>query len=405
MLGGNGPARVEIEPMRGRATLKGNAVGSSTAMVLIVAGLLSLSACRPAPERPPLETAQALFDQSHYREARIELMGALQRAPEDAKLHMLNARIHLALLEGAEAEASVRRARELGVPDAQTSPLLAEALLQQEKAEALLTELGAQDNPAAYRMRGEAWLLLRDPHKAQAEFDGGLAKYPKDAPLLTMRATLAMQMRQISDAQLYAKRAVAADPQYPAALLAAGDSARAANNLANSRGYYEAVLKLNPDSIPAKIGKMKILAATGDTAALAPLVDELAEKAPDHPDVIILKARQLVAAGDRDAANRLLREKSAIIAKHPGALMTAGEIALQQNYLSLAIDRFEQLLRLTPDNPKARYWLARAYVAEGDGESARRTLAPVATARDIPADLRQYISAPPTKIPAIPPPR
>ena len=73
--------------------------------VMMVAALLTLSACRPAPEKPPLETAQSLFDQQHYTEARSELMGALQRAPDNAKLHLLNARVHLALNQGAEAEA------------------------------------------------------------------------------------------------------------------------------------------------------------------------------------------------------------------------------------------------------------------------------------------------------------
>ena len=337
------------------------------------------------------------------------MAGALQRAPSDARLYLLNARVHLALGEGAEAEASARRARDLGTPDARVSPLLAQALLQQKKPEALLAEYGAQDSAAAYRMRGAAWLLLRDPAKAQNEFDGGLAKYGKDAPLLAMRARLALQQGRIGDAQNYAKRAVAADPDYAAAMLVAGDSASAAKDMAGARTYYSAALKLRPANIAAKIGMMKILAAQGDEDALAPLLDELVEQAPDHPDVILLKARQLVAEGDMEQANRLLRDKSAIIAKRPDMLLAAGEIALQQNYLSLAIDRFEQILRLTPnnltpnnlapDNVKARYLLARAYLAEGDRQSAQRTLAPLANAKDIPADLRPLLAAPLAKNP------
>ena len=383
-------------------------------MVLVAASAFGLSACRPAPEKPPLETAQALFDRHQYREARIELADALHRAPDDARLYLLNARVHLALGEGAEAEASARRARDLGTPDAQVSPLLAQALLQQKKPEALLTEYGAQDNVAAYRMRGAAWLLLRDPAKAQNEFDGGLAKYAKDAPLLAMRARLALQQGRIGDAQNYAKRAVAADPDYAAAMLVAGDSASAAKDLAGARTYYSAALKLRSANIAAKIGLVKILAAQGDEDALAPLLDELVEQAPDHPDVILMKARQMVADGDMEGANRLLRDKSAIIAQRPDMLLAAGEIALQQNYLSLAIDRFEQILRLnanntaannatannlTPDNVKARYLLARAYLAEGDRQSAQRTLAPLANAKDIPADLRPLLAAPPAKNP------
>ncbi len=378
-------------------------------MALVAASALGLSACRPAPEKPPLETAQALFDHHQYREARIELADALQRAPDDARLYLLNARVHLALGEGAEAEASARRARDLGTPDERVSPLLAQALLQQKKPEALLAEYGAQDSVAAYRMRGAAWLLLRDPAKAQNEFDGGLAKYAKDAPLLAMRARLALQQGRIGDAQNYAKRAVAADPDYAAAMLVAGDSASAAKDMAGARNYYSAALKLRPANIAAKIGMMKILAAQGDEDALAPLLDELVEQAPDHPDVILMKARQLVADGDMEGANRLLRDKSAIIAQRPDMLLAAGEIALQQNYLSLAIDRFEQILRLTannvtannltPDNVKVRYLLARAYLAEGDRQSAQRTLAPLANAKDIPVDLRPLLAAPPAKNP------
>ena len=367
----------------------------------LTGALLCLPACRPAPEKPAAETAEALYKAQKYREARIELMNALQRNPTDRKLLLLHARTLLELGEGEEAEANLRHARDLGIARSEIQLLLARALLQQGKAEQAIAELGKSEAADAYRMRGQAQMRLRKPDLAKAEFDAGIAKYPADAALLANRARLALDARQLADAQSYAARALKLAPTDLDALLVAGDSALAAGDRNAARAAYDEVIARYPQNVAAKLGKATILAAAGDKQGLAPLVDDLARRAPDNPVVIIMKARQLMDAKQYDEANRLLRDKAALIANQPDALMAAGEIALEQNYLSLAIDRFEQVLKIAPDNRKARYLLARAYIREGDQASARNTLWPLLGAKDMPPDLA-VILVPPT-IPGTPP--
>lgn len=368
---------------------------------LLATGLIT--ACRPAPERPPLEVAENYVREGKYREANLELMSALQRTPDDPKLVMLRGNVLLKLGNNADAEKSYLTAQKLGVAPSAVAPLLARAQLNQRKAKDALATLASIDTAEAFHMRGQAQLLLNQPDLARAELDRGIAKYPTNADLLALRARISLRQQNLPDAQAFAKRALTANPKNIDALLVTADGLRLAGNNAAALQHYDHVLKLAPRNVTAKLGMMAILSAIGDEDRLIPLIDELVVLAPNNPDVIIAKARQLIADGNDEEANLLLRNKTAIIASRPAALMAAGEIALQQNYVSLAIDRFEQLLRLSPNDPKVRYMLARAYLADGDPNSARRTLAPVVGNKDFPQELRAVVAQmpAPTASPAV----
>jgi putative thioredoxin len=109
----------------------------------------------------------------------------------------------------------------------------------------------------------------------------------------------------------------------------------------------------------------------GDAERAVSIFAQLAEMAPDEPQVIAGHARALVAAGRKDEAQAILdampvdKAKDPMIARAKAALALAGEAAAVDDLGGLRAK-----VAANPDDQEARYELAGALMAAGDRDGA-----------------------------------
>src|SRR5579862_6443412 len=122
-----------------------------------------------------LSDAQAAMQKGDLRTARIDLQNAVDSDPQDADAHYWLGRVSLDLGDPVAAEREARAANDRGFDPHQAVPLLAQAMLAQEKFNDLLKEMQPTGNDAVLDAsilvaRGYAEFGLRDAGKAQAAF-------------------------------------------------------------------------------------------------------------------------------------------------------------------------------------------------------------------------------------------
>jgi putative thioredoxin len=109
----------------------------------------------------------------------------------------------------------------------------------------------------------------------------------------------------------------------------------------------------------------------GDAERAVSIFAQLAEMAPDEPQIIAGHARALVAAGRKDEAQAILdavpvdKAKDPMIARAKAALALAGEAAAVDDLGGLRAK-----VAANPDDQEARYELAGALMAGGDRDGA-----------------------------------
>ena len=255
-----------------------------------------------------VENARALVQQGDTRLAIAELKHALQEVPEDADLRLMLGKLYLGRGDLPYAEKELSRAKALGLESPELMLALGDLWLRQNHEAQLLDELAPR--------RG--W-----PEDAQAAALG-----------LRARAYLSLD-----------------DPQ-------------------RARSAYQAILELDPDSIDARIGLVRLAMRAGDPEAGALLADAL-RAAPDHPtllglsgdlafqltrypDAVGMYRKQLEAAPDKVAARLALAE----------ALIAAGELREAEALL-------DQFLAERPGNGLANYLRAAAAFQAGHVDIAQ----------------------------------
>jgi tetratricopeptide (TPR) repeat protein len=221
-------------------------------------------------------------------------------------------------------------------------------------------------------MLGKLYLSNGDLPYADKELSRGRALGLESPDLMLAQGEL--WLRQQRPARLLDE--LAPRPGWPddAQAAALGLRARAylsLDDLEGARSAYQAILELDPDSIDARIGLVRVAMRSGDPGASEPLLADALRIAPDHaallglrgdlafrlaryPDAVDLYRKRLEAAPDDATARLALAE----------ALIAAGELAEAGALL-------DRLLAERPGNGLASYLRAAAAFQAGEAEVAR----------------------------------
>src|ERR1700741_5174453 len=109
--------------------------------LIIVAGALAAFACPAAYAKDStayVKDAEQYVAQGNLKAAELQLRNAIREAPQDPLLRARLADVYLQLGENIAAEREARAARERNGKEADYLPVLADALLRQEKYANLL---------------------------------------------------------------------------------------------------------------------------------------------------------------------------------------------------------------------------------------------------------------------------
>lgn len=287
--------------------------------------------------------ASAAAQRGRYDEARswLEELRKLEGAESLAVAEL--ARVELRA-SGAQAAIQTLEESGLDLTDPENEPaarqwiglLLASG--EVERARAWAEGVAESDSASLQALRGDLLRELGEEAAARAAFAAALEADPESGAALTGLGQLEQREGNAESALALYERALAAHPDDPNYSYFAASGQLALGRKEEGMSGLRAVLRRNPEHLPACNDLAWLLAEQGEDLELA------------------------VA----------LATRAARIDPQPGVLDTLGWVRLRRGEIEPAIAVFEKALEQQPDFSTARYHLGLALVQRGDDEAARQ---------------------------------
>jgi len=354
---------------------------SHTALSCVLASLL-LCACGDKPEAL-LVSAKDYLAKHDNKAAAIQIKNALQQNPDLPEARFLLGR---ALLEGGDpvgGETEFRKALALKYSQDFVMPLLATAMLEQDKAKKLTEEFGKTELTdtaakasfltslaSAYTMQG-----LHEP--AKTALTAAMTADPGYMPAKIVLARHKAAQRDFDGALAVAEEVIAKAPQNSEAWKLKGDLLRYAKNQpAEALAAYRKTVELKPDLLSGHVAVITLLLQQNNMADAAVQLEKLKKLNPNHPQTKYFQAQLAYQNKDIKTARELIQQVVRLLPNHPQVLQLAGVIELQLNFPAQAEVYLSKALSVDPNLALARRMLVMTYQRSGQAAKALATLTP-----------------------------
>lgn len=351
--------------------------------ILIPAMLLLLAGCSETlTDTEYADRAQDYLDKGELQAASIELKNALQQNQNNPQARRLLGVVHLRAGDAAGAEKELRLASELGVADEVIQPLLAQALLAQEKFDAL--DALPVHGLAAGAGRGEVLaaqglgrLARNNVDEAKDLIDAAFATAPESSFVGLARAKLFAKTKQ-KDAALQAlDQVLERDKTYAPAWAFLGDLRRAQKHLDEAESAYTHAIENRFANTSDYVGRAFVRISLGKYEAARKDVDLLLRRKPKNH--LVNYALGLIELHDnnlqlaRDALERTLKiNRHQLLPKYYLALVN-----FRLGNIEQADDSGEQAFAEAPTFIPIRELLAAIKLKKGLFDQARDLVRPI----------------------------
>src|ERR1700737_4850028 len=223
---------------------------------IVVAGAvaaLAWSAAHAKDSTASLKEAEQSIVQGNLKAAEIQLRNAIRDAPQDPVPRARLADVYLQLGDAPAAEREARAARERNGNEADYLPVLADALLRQQKFADLsdLVQPGDRDPVLESKVRtalGLAAAGLRDQAKAETLLGEAIKLDPRAVGPKIQLARLLTGTKP-AEADKLVDEAIAANPRSAEALQVKGEMLRNRGDQEGAMRLFEGALKIDPKNI------------------------------------------------------------------------------------------------------------------------------------------------------------
>lgn len=285
--------------------------------------------------------------------------------------------------DGIAAEVPLREAVRNGLPADEVRALVGEALLvegDRREARKWLVEGAFAPGTEAFgwRARGRLEMASGNLGGAAQAFDRALRYAPDDATLWVDIARLRFSGGEQAQAIEASARAVQLDPRNVRALELRGMLVREQYGLFAALPWFEAGLKQRPDDRSLLGEYAATLGDMGQYRAMLVVCRKLAEIDPGNPRVFYLQAVLAARAGHTDLARAILFKTGTRLKDMPAAVLLNGVLEYRAGNGNLAVEHFDRLLRMQPDNAQVQALLARALARQGEHRQLLQTFDTVA---------------------------
>jgi putative PEP-CTERM system TPR-repeat lipoprotein len=378
---------------------------------IVVAGAvaaLAWSAAQAKDSSALVKEAEQYIAQGNLKAAEIQLRNAIRDAPQDPVLRARLADVYLQLGDAVVAEREARAARERNGDEADYLPVLADALLRQEKFADLidLVQPGSRDPVLESRVRtalGVAAAGLRDRAKAETLLDEAIKLNPSAAGPKIQLARL-LTGTKLAEADKLIDEAIAANPRSAEALQVKGEMLRNRGDQEGAVRLFDEALKVDPKNVSAHLSRANVNIALGKYKAADEDIDPILKASPNQFTANYLRGLELAKQQKYAEADRIFdRIRTGFAAFWPayyaqgatklklgqyaqaetslgkylahvpndvkGALLIAAA-ALQQQAASRAIAYLKPFAEKTPADTATLTLLGNAYMADGKPDLA-----------------------------------
>ena len=329
--------------------------------------------------------------QNNYPKALSRLNSGIKVDPASSKLYLERGRLVWSKSHSAEALADFSKAIAL-------NPKNNEALLESMRANKILGN-GKEALKAAnlliansfntYEMqidRADLETEQKNYTMADLGYQRAAELKPSEPGALMKRAFVLAEMKKFNQAVGLMTKALKLKPADPAFLIARGEYSRSAKDYVNAESDFEKAIALQPDSIDAHIDLGQNYCDQQDwkdaksefEAAL-----RVSPKAVRAKSLLALANRELVKTGGLSSASApraadtsnsdLDRQIKTLLATGSfDQLLAEGLTRYNAGSYNAAITLFSRAVKLNPNAPSARRYLAKALIATGDNANATR---------------------------------
>jgi putative PEP-CTERM system TPR-repeat lipoprotein len=327
------------------------------------------------------EDALKQLESGNAAAAIIQLRNALQQNPDNADARLLLGQLYLQAGDGPSAEKELRRALSAR-PSDETEILLGNALLMQQKYDAVLSAISPEAaTPELHRqkilLRGNAHFGLGEPEKAEALYREILDSDPKAVGAHFALARLQAARGDLETARDTLQTALDIDPEFFDGWLLKAEMALRERQFAGALDALERANRIRPGDTRVHLGRAQALLQTGKLEEGEREVAAVLERQPDHRFAKYLQAGVHFARGEYNEADRLYLTIQDEMRDFIPGLLLGGLIKFSTGQYAQANDMLTRYVRAQPQNTAAKRLLALVHLRQGEPESAVELLEPL----------------------------
>ncbi len=334
-----------------------------------------------------LEEARQYFVEGDFRAARLEVVNAIRDNPKSADALILQAKIALALFDGATAQTALERAVKLGQPKSDLAHLLGHAMWLQGRLDEANVQLNDPEIPKvnkayASRIMGRVHMDRGDFVPAQQAFDTALQMAPQDSQIWTDLARLRFVAADQKGSIEAVEYALKLDASNVRAIEFRGRLMRSQFGVVAALPWFERGLQISPNDIPLLEEYALTLGDAGRYRDMLQQARKITSLDGGNSKAFYMQAVLAARAGNCELSKRILPRAGSAFNELPGPMLLDAICEFELGNFNRAVDRFQRLLALRPNNRSARIMLATAMYRAGDPFDALDTIRLVAARQD-----------------------
>ncbi len=310
--------------------------------------------------------------------ALIQLKNAAFKSPQDPEVRLQLAQLYNLAGDPISAEKEVRRAMSLGMDNARTAPELVKSLNAQGQSQKAIDESDIdKPSPELLAGRGDAWLALNKPAKAQESFEQALSAQPGYAEALIGKARVAALKRDLDSALRFTEEAASANPKDASVQFFKARLLRAQGKAEQALATFSEAIKLKPDHINARVERAVLLISAKNYAAAKADIDAVQQFAPGAPMALFAQGLLDYTQGKYSAAQESLQQVLSAVPDHQPTVLLLGATAAALGSFEQAEMHTRFYLASFPNNKYALKLLAQIQLKNRAPLDAAATLSPL----------------------------
>ena len=313
--------------------------------VIIALSAMALCACGGAQARKAkhLEKGQTYLNAGNYEKARVEFQNALQISPVDPEARF-----------------------EIGVVDEKLGKNREAAQFYQGTIDVSPDHLGARTRLA------RLYLFAGAPDKALDLIKSGLEKNPDNSELLTIRAAVRVQQKDLDGGRIDAARAVSLDPSNEDAVSALAGIYVSDKSLDKAQTLLEDSIKRVPATVNLRLLLAQVYSDENRAADAQRLLIELVRLQPAEKAHRIRLAQFYARHKQLDDAERVLRDGVKAVPDDRDMKFSLVDFLAAERSPEVAEKELQGMIAADPRDVELKFALAKFYVAGRQPEHAEK---------------------------------
>ncbi len=353
-----------------------------------------LAGCGPGKSGEDLlASARQLYARGDKRAAQIELKNALQKTPDNGEARVLLGTLYNEAGDAQSAAAEFRRAIGLGyIAGGQVYAGLGRALVTNREYQKVIDEItprplftdeGQADVHAA---RGHAYLMLNRTGEARAEYDAAVKLIPGHPDASLGQARLRLAQDDIAAAVKIIDGVLAKAPNTVEAWMLTAEVAYRRGSNEDAIAAYDALLKIAPDHVSARIRRALTYMAVEKPAEAQQDIDYIRRRFRNHPVANYIQALIHFRARQYTQAQSAIQESLRFGVGDASTQLLAATIHYALGAFAQAEQGLTRFTSAHPENLYARRLLASTLIEMNQGKRALEVIDPALAANlDDPA--------------------